>query len=336
MNATSRSAVIAAASLAFTAAASASELRFSHMMPPDHYFDQDAKAWAEALREASGGEISVTIFPASQLGGAADQFDMARDGIADIAWVNWGYTPGAFPVLELLDLPFAIETDRATAARAVHNWYQPYSEAEMPDVKLCLAHVGPSGTFHSSVPITVPQDVSGLQVRPSGGAMAQYIADLGGSAVQVPAPEVRGAIERGVANAITFPWGSLKVFGISEAVQYHLDRDIYYVGAGLVMNKAKYDGLSDAAKAAVDTVCSAEWAERLGRTWVEFEAGGRAIVEAEGDHSVHELTEDEMEAWRVSTEPAYGRWAALVQSRGLDPEAIRTGLAEAIEAESNE
>ena len=46
---------------------------------------------------------------------------------------------------------------------------------------------------------------------------------LGGTNVQASAPEARDAIERGVADAITFPWGSISLFGIDKAVTEHMD-----------------------------------------------------------------------------------------------------------------
>jgi TRAP-type C4-dicarboxylate transport system substrate-binding protein len=46
------------------------------------------------------------IYPASQLGAAPDHYDMARDGIADISFINPGYRPGRFPTLAAAELPF--------------------------------------------------------------------------------------------------------------------------------------------------------------------------------------------------------------------------------------
>lgn len=300
----------------------ADSLRFSHFLPPGHYFDNDVKLWADALAEASGGELTVQVFPAGQMGAPADHYAMARDGIVDLAWVNFGYTPGAFPIADLIDLPFSIEADRAAASTAVDKWYAKYAAEEMPDVHFCLAHTGAPGSLHSASPVALPGDVAGMKVRPGSAAMAQYIADLGGSAVQVPATEARQAIERGVANAITFPWGSLEFFGIADAVPYHLGTDLYYVGAGVVMNKDRYDGLSAEMKAAVDSVCSPEWAVKMGESWVEFENGGRQILADKGD-TIHDLTDEELSAWKASTKPAYDRWAETLRKKGLDPEAIR-------------
>ena len=313
------------------APALADTLRFSHFLPPGHYFDNDVHAWGDALSEASDGALTLQVFPAGQMGAPADHYAMVRDGIVDAAWVNFGYTPGAFPIADLIDLPYSLEIDRDVASVAVHNWYSAYAPQEMPDVHFCIAHVGAPGALHSAQPIATPSDVAGLQVRPASGAMARFIADLGGSAVQVPATEARQAIERGVANAITFPWGSIDFFGISDAVPYHIANTLYYVGAGIVINKARYDGLSPEMQAAVDSVCTPEWAVNVGASWVEFENNGRQVL-ADMGHTIHELTGDELTAWHEAAQPSYDRWAAAMTEAGLDPEAIRADLDNAVAA----
>ena len=74
-------------------------LRFSHWLPPQNQVHADIAAWSKSVETASGGSIEIKIFPASQLGAAKDHFDMAKNGIADIAWTTAGYTPGLFPAL---------------------------------------------------------------------------------------------------------------------------------------------------------------------------------------------------------------------------------------------
>src|SRR6266852_7185774 len=46
------------------------------------------------------------VYPAQQLGKAFDHYDMARDGIADVTYVNPGYQPGRFPIIAAGELPF--------------------------------------------------------------------------------------------------------------------------------------------------------------------------------------------------------------------------------------
>jgi TRAP-type C4-dicarboxylate transport system substrate-binding protein len=82
------------------------QLRFSHWVPPTHAMHAAAVAWAESIDKASNGSIKIALFPGQQLGRAFDHYNMARDGIADIAHVNPGYEPGRFPIIGAVELPF--------------------------------------------------------------------------------------------------------------------------------------------------------------------------------------------------------------------------------------
>ena len=74
------------------------------------------------------------------------------------------------------------------------------------------------------------------------------VTTLGGTNVQASAPEARDMLERGVADAITFPWGSIVLFGIDKVVKYHIDVPLYVTPFVWVMNKAKYDAMSAGAE----------------------------------------------------------------------------------------
>ena len=64
---------------------------------------------------------------------------------------------------------------------------------------------------------------------------------LGGTNVQASATEVRDVMEKGVAEAMNFPWGSLPLFGIDKVTKYHMDAPLNTMTFVWVMNKRKYD-----------------------------------------------------------------------------------------------
>ena len=82
------------------------QLKLSSWVPPAHPLNPALQAWGEDIDKASGGTIKSTLFPSEQLGKAMDHYDMARDGIADFAYVNPGYQPGRFPIIAAGELPF--------------------------------------------------------------------------------------------------------------------------------------------------------------------------------------------------------------------------------------
>ena len=83
----------------------------SSWVPPAHPLNPSLVAWAADIEKESGGSIKATLFPSEQLGKAFDHYDMARDGIADLAYVNPGYQPGRFPIIAAGRAAFS---DRAT------------------------------------------------------------------------------------------------------------------------------------------------------------------------------------------------------------------------------
>ena len=129
------------------------EWRFAHWVPASHPMHPAAEAWAADIEKASGGTIKMKIYPAQQLGKAFDHYNMARDGIADIAHVNPGYEPGRFPIIGAVELPFVFANAKEGSA-ALDAWYRHYAERDMKDVRYCLAFAHDPGSFHFTRPPT--------------------------------------------------------------------------------------------------------------------------------------------------------------------------------------
>jgi TRAP-type C4-dicarboxylate transport system substrate-binding protein len=298
------------------------QLKLSSWVPPAHPLNPALQAWAADIDKASGGTIKSTLFPSEQLGKAMDHYDMARDGIADFAYVNPGYQPGRFPIIAAGELPFLVANAKGGSA-ALDAWYRKYAAAEMKDVHFCFAFSLDPGTFHSRTKkILLPEDIRGMKVRPADATMAAFVTLLGGTNVQASAPEAREVLERGVADAITFPWHSIILFGIDKVVKYDMDMPFFTTTFVWVMNKAKYDGMSAAQKAVIDSHCTTEWAEKVASPWADWEHAGRDLLAAEPGHDVYKLTPDQIAAWHKAAEPLKAKWASQVK----DSDAVFGGL----------
>jgi TRAP-type transport system periplasmic protein len=312
------------------AAAAEAELRLSHWLPAGHPIAKTGiEPWAKSIKEASGGRVEITVFPAQQLGPAPDHYDMARDGIADITFINPGYQAGRFPVIAAGELPLLI-TNAKAGSRAIDEWYRPYAAKEMADVKFCMAHLHDPGTFHAKKEIRTPADVKGVNVRPAHATMGRFVALMGGASVQVPAPEAREAIARGAADAITFPWNSIYIFGIDKETKHHLDLPLYATTFVVVFNKAKYDGLAEADRKVIDSHCSSDWAEKFASGWADNEASGREKMAASSDHKLYKPTAEDAKAWRDAAAPLTAEWKKNVTAKGVDAEAAYGGLTDTL------
>ena len=302
------------------------ELKLSHWVPPSHPLQKALEDWGSSVEKASGGTIKYKVYPAQQLGKAFDHYDMARDGIADVTYISPGYQPGRFPIIDAGNLPFMMSNAKG-GSQALDAWYRKYAGTEMKDVKFCLGFVHDYGSFHSKTKkIVVPEDIKGMKIRPAHAIIATLVTQLGGTNVNAAAPEVRDIIEKGVADAVTFPWGSIPLFGIDKVTKYHMNVPLYTTSFAWVMNKAKYESMSAAQKKVIDDHCNNEWALRVAAPWADFERAGVAKLTAEPGHEVYTITDAQLAEWKKAAEPVVKAWGDSVRKGGGDPDAILKDL----------
>src|SRR3982751_3507041 len=298
------------------------ELKLSHWVPASHPLQKALEDWGAAVEKQSGGSIKYKVYPAQQLGKAFDHYDMARDGIADVTYVNPGYQPGRFPIIGAGELPFLIANAKG-GSQALDDWYRKYAEKEMRDVKFCLAFVHDPGSFHSKTKkITVPGDIKGMKIRPAHATMATFVTQLGGTNVQSSAPEVRDILDKGVADAVTFPWGSVPLFGIDKVTKYHMEVPLYVTTFAFVFNKGTYGQMSTAQKKVIDDHCTNEWSGKVAGPWADFEHAGIAKLKAESGHEVYTISDAQLADGKKVAEPLEKSWADAVKKAGGDPDAV--------------
>jgi TRAP-type C4-dicarboxylate transport system substrate-binding protein len=302
------------------------ELRLAHWVPPSHPLQRALEDWGASVEKVSNGTIKYKVYPSQQLGKAFDHYDMARDGIADLTYVNPGYQPGRFPIIGAGELPFLIANAKG-GSQALDAWYRKHAETEMKDVKFCLAFVHDPGSFHSKAKkIVVPGDIKGMKIRPAHATMATFVTQLGGTNVQSSAPEVRDILEKGVADAVTFPWGSVPLFGIDKVTKYHMEVPLYVTTFAFVFNKATYGQMSAAQKKVIDDHCSNEWAGKVAGPWADFEHAGIAKLKAEAGHEVYTISDAQLDECKKAAEPLHKTWADNVKRASGDPDAIMKDL----------
>ena len=310
------------------------ELKLSHWVPPSHPLQKALEEWGASVEKDSGGTIKYKVYPSQQLGKAFDHYDMARDGIADLTYINPGYQPGRFPVIAAGELPFLMANGIGGSV-ALDKWYRKYAAKEMKDVKYCLAFVHDPGAIHStSKKVMVPADIKGMKIRPAQATIARFVTLLGGTNVQASAPEVREVLSKGVADAVTFPWGSILLFGIDKVTKEHMNVPLYVTTFAFVFNKSKYEQMSDKQKKVIDSHCTPEWAAKVAGPWAKYEHDGIAKLKADSTQSVYDITPAQLAEWQKAAEPLTAQWADGAKKAGVDADAALKELKAALKAEN--
>ena len=142
---------------------------------------------------------------------------------------------------------------------------------------------------------------------------------LGGTNVQASAPEVRDVLARHVADGVTFPWGSIVLFGIDKVTKYHLEMPFYTTTFALVFNKAKYDAMDAKQKKVIDDHCNSQWALKIAAPWADFEHNGIAKIKAEPGQNVYTPTKAQVANVRKAAAPLTAKWDAQAKKAGVDP-----------------
>jgi TRAP-type C4-dicarboxylate transport system substrate-binding protein len=302
------------------------ELKLSHWVPPTHPLQKAMEEWGADVEKASGGTIKYKIFPSQQLGKAFDHYDMARDGIADFTYVNPGYQPGRFPIIAAGELPFVVGQAKG-GNRAIDAWYRKYAATEMKDVKYCFSFVLDPVAWHSKTKkIMVPSDIKGMKIRPAQATIAAWMTLLGGTNVQASATEVRDVMDKGVAEAVTFPWGSVPLLGVDKVTKYHMDAPLGSVMFQWLMSPRTYNAMSAAQKKVIDDHCTTEWAAKFADPWADFEHAGIEKIKAMPGHEVYTISNEQLAEWKASAEPLKKKWADDVKRAGGDPDTIMEEL----------
>src|SRR4051812_17324854 len=102
---------------------------------------------ADTLRERSAGRLSLQIFHSEALGATAAQYDLARSGAADIAYMIHSATPGRFPLTELAHLPPVSSAVAGTAA--LQALLPDYLQQEHAGVKVLFLATNTPMAIHS-------------------------------------------------------------------------------------------------------------------------------------------------------------------------------------------
>ncbi len=308
------------------------ELKFAHWLATDHVLHKTGfETWARSLEAASDGTLKIVIHAAQELGRTADHYDMARDGVADFAFINPGHVPGRFPIFTAIELPFSV-TDPLKGTSALDRWYRKYAAQEMPDVRFCLAHVHDPGALHARMPVATPSDVEGARVRTVSDSTHALVKALGGVPVRVPAAEARKAIKKGAIDAVLMPWSTLTIWGVDKLATYHLDLPIYVGGYAIVMNPATYARLSPAQRKVVDAHCTTDWAVKVAAGWAQDEQRGHEAMLKMPGHTVHRPTGSDLRAWRELAQPLVERWTDALRRRGVESDSLRHGLRRELQA----
>ena len=301
------------------ATAADKELIISSWAAPVHTMNVDIFPWMiSEMKKCSGGSLSAKV--EYGLAPPPAQYDTIRDGVADIGWIVYGYTPGKFETTKIAELPGNRGNAEAISV-AFQKTHEKYLSAakEAKGVRVLANYVHGPGHVNTVKKVTSYKDIIGMKLRVGGGVANDIGTALGVAGVNMPAPAVYEAVSSGVTEGVFFPIETMYAFKVAEIAKYTFrnPEGMYTTAFGLIMNADSYDDLSAAHKKCIDSMTGVDMSRRVGKWWDQAdEKGYKKFSEMGG--TVTDASAAEQAYFREKTAGVEAKVLAGISERGVD------------------
>jgi TRAP-type transport system periplasmic protein len=301
-------------------------LKMANWLPPVHHLSKTVPAWSKMIEEASNGTLAVDLMKTS-LAKPPGQYDLAKNGITDMAYSVGGFTPKRFHVFGGIEMPFMISN--AESASAAHwDWYarSGFMDKEFNDTKLVAVFEHAPHLYHSSKPLKTISDFKGMKIR-AGGIGVKILKKLGAAPVFMAPPATTEAMHRGTIDASQFPWEGLLAFRLAKVSGHHLviPHGLYSSAFWVTMNKKTWDGLTAVQKKAMETAGGLAGSRFIGSRWDAVEKIGRKAAEKNGN-KINTLSAADTATFKKMIAFIEQDWLKKVAKSGADGKALLADL----------
>lgn len=218
------------------------------------------------VEAGTNGEVKVEIFPSGQLGKDADVVQMVKTGIIQLGIHSVGGVASVYPMISILDIPFAFPNIAATYTVLDGPFGKKLGDSIEAKTGMKTLGFSDSGGFfqftNSKRPIKTLDDMKDLKIRTMGlDTHKKLISALGGQPAAIAWSEVYTALQTGVADGQMNPVPIVEFAKLYEVQKYLTLSNHLFAPHVWLMNKSFYESLSPsevkvveaAAKAAIVT-----------------------------------------------------------------------------------
>jgi TRAP-type transport system periplasmic protein len=291
---------------------------YSTFFPATHMNTILSNEWAKEIEKRTNGAVKINIFPGATLTPPNQAYDGVAKGISDIALSVFSYTPGRFPLMELIDMPLGYKS-AVQATHLCNAFYKKFHPKELDAVQVMYLHAHGPGVLHSKKPVHKLEDLKGMKIRCTG-TTAKVVAKWGGVPVAMPQTETYDALQKGVVDGVMNPFEALKGWKIAEVIKSSTinSESAYSMAFFVVMNKQKWNALPKDIQATIEKV-NEEWIEKTGKAWDAIDIEGMEFTKSKGNQVIT-LSKQEDDRWAKLAQPIFEETAKAISAKGLPGE----------------
>ncbi|MEC9431653.1 MAG: TRAP transporter substrate-binding protein [Pseudomonadota bacterium] len=238
----------------------------------------DAIAYAEAVAEATGGAVKLTVHPAGALGiKGSETLRAVEDGAVPMAEYGMFVNVGDVPILGIEAIPFLVDTQ--DDLKVLHALVRPVWEAELEkrNQKALYIVPWPAQNFFTKEPVASFEDLSGMRMRTSDGMSATMVGRLGLVPLQLNNTDIVPALATGKLDAVMTSGATAVAQKYWEFLNHVYNTNHLWASNVMAINLDDWNELTADQQAAMERVAQ------------EMEPGFWAISRAEHARRMEEL-----------------------------------------------
>lgn len=180
-------------------------LRLGIVTPPGHPWNNAALKVGEALKAETNGRLSISVFPAGQLGNEAAMLQQMQSGALDLGWIMTAELGSRIPAVAAINAPWVVDST-AKVAKLVRE------PVAMKLLDVLPAETGTLGlawgittmrVVFSAKEIAGLDDINGMKLRiNTTPAYRDFYQLLGAAPTPIPTPAVFDAMSNGQVDGL--------------------------------------------------------------------------------------------------------------------------------------
>ena len=302
-----------------SALAGSIKLSYANFPPAPTFPCVQMERWKKEVEKRTGGQVVVNTYPGGTLLDAKNMMDGVIAGQADIGNLCMAYQPGRFIVTNATSLPLGIP-DAHKGSLVLWKLWEKYQPEAFGKVKVLAMFATAPTNIMSMFPIRTLEDISGVDLRASGGA-AQILSAWGANPVGMPMPATVEALQKGVVKGLFSSLEVMKDFKFAETCKYVTMTDTVIYPFAVVMNMNSWNKLPPDVQKVMDDL-RVEQSEWTGKYMDEHVKAAMDWSQNEQNVEVITLSPEEKARWDAKLTPMTEEWIATAKSKGLPAEAI--------------
>ncbi|WP_339251772.1 TRAP transporter substrate-binding protein DctP [Sporosarcina sp. FSL W8-0480] len=308
-------------------------LKFGTHLTENHNLTVNAVIpWMKRVEELTDGRVTFEHYPNSQMGAAADTFNLVQSGVLDAGYTL--YMEKSLPIMDFPMLPdLYSDPEAGTAAYWSVLKQEPFkSQLQKIGIKPIMAVVWEPYTIATvdTKPESI-KELAQLKLRSSGGLHDEAAAAIGSTPVAISASESLEALRRGTVDGY---WGSTTSwldYQFTEVLKYGI-KNLPLNGWGGVfsMNNDTYESLPSDIQAAIDQA-SEEVTEELGKFIKEYTSVEAWKLAEEAGMEIYDVSDEVVAEVKSRLTPLTEKWLEEQEKAGYPAREIYKQFLEAYE-----